>query len=64
MTGGAQDLGLAQHQTQHLERLQPRIHAGDDRDASVRVAVEAARSGGGVTPVGVQKIIELLGHGG
>jgi hypothetical protein len=39
-TGVAEDLGIPVVQPEHAQRVDARVHAGDDRDAGVRDAVE------------------------
>jgi hypothetical protein len=38
----AEDLGVAMVQSEHAQRIDPRVHAGDDRHAGVCHTVEAA----------------------
>ena len=65
--GVAEDLGVAGLEAEHPQRVDPGVHAGDDRDAGVRDAVEAAEvEVRGELPVRGQQVVEvrrLLAHG-
>lgn len=55
----AEDLGVAGLQADHGERVDARVHAGDDGDARVRDAVEARQVEGlGVGAVRLEEVVE------
>ncbi len=60
--GVAEDLRVAVLEPEHPERVDPRVHAGHDRDAGVGDAVEAAEvEVGGELPVGGEQVVEVAG---
>src|SRR5680860_1667461 len=62
-TGVPEDLGVPGREAQHLERSDPGVHAGDDRDPGVGDAVEAGEVEGlGELPVGCQQVVEFVVH--
>jgi len=62
--GVAEDLGVAVHEPEHPQRVDPRVHAGHQRDPGVGDAVEAAeREVVREEPVGGEQVVELGVHG-
>ena len=60
----AEDLRIARLEAEHAERVEPRVHASNDRDPCVGDAVEPTqREGRGERPVRRQQIVELTVHG-
>ena len=58
--GVAEDLGVAGLQPDHPQRVDPGVHAGHDRDAGVRDAVEAGQlEAGGEVAVGGEQVVEV-----
>ena len=60
--GVAEDLGVAGREAEQPQRVDPRVHAGDDGDAGVGDAVEPAgrELGRRVAPVGLEEVVESL----
>ena len=62
--GGAQDLGFAKDQSDHLQWLEAGVHAGDDADSGVSDAVEVGGRRDGVAAIGCEEVGEAFSvHG-
>ena len=61
--GVAEDLRVSVFEPEHPERVDPRVHAGDDRDTRMGDAVEAAEvEARGELPVGRDQVVESHGE--